>query len=121
MLLLYPVSKAGGFAAMVFMFGIVALTYGALLAMFPATTADFWGTKNLGINYSLVFLAWGLAGVIGPQAGARFLDIFGNYYTGFITAAVLATIAFGLTFVTKKPTEKELEAAVASAQPSVVR
>jgi OFA family oxalate/formate antiporter-like MFS transporter len=121
MLLLYPVSKAGGFAAMVFMFGIVALTYGALLAMFPATTADFWGTKNLGINYSLVFLAWGLAGVIGPQAGARFLDIFGNYYTGFITAAVLAAIAFGLTFVTKKPTEKELEAAVASAQPSMVR
>jgi OFA family oxalate/formate antiporter-like MFS transporter len=121
MLLLYPVSKAGGFAAMVFMFGIVALTYGALLAMFPATTADFWGTKNLGINYSLVFLAWGLAGVIGPQAGARFLDIFGNYYTGFITAAVLAAIAFGLTFVTKKPTEKELEAAVAGAQPALVR
>jgi OFA family oxalate/formate antiporter-like MFS transporter len=114
MLLLYPVSKAGGFVAMVFMFGIVALTYGAILAMFPATTADFWGSKNLGINYGLVFLAWGVAGVIGPQAGARFLDIFGNYYTGFITAAVLATIAFGLTFVTKKPAEKALEVAPAA-------
>ncbi len=66
----------------------------------PATTADFWSTTNLGINYSLVFLAWGPAGVIGPQSSARFpLDIFGNYYAGFITTAVLAAIAFGLTFV----------------------
>ncbi len=120
MLLLYPVSKAGGFLAMVVLFGVVALTYGACLAMFPATTADFWGTKNVGINYSLVFLAWGVAGVIGPQAGARFLDIFGNYYTGFITAAVLATIAFGITFVAKKPAEKALEA-VPAAQPAPVR
>ncbi len=57
------------------------------------------------------------AGVIGPQEGARFLDIFGNYYTEFITAAVLA---FGLTFVTKKPTEKELEA-LARVQPAPAR
>lgn len=96
---------------MVLMFGIVALTYGACL--FPATTADFWGTKNLGLNYSLLFLAWGVAGVIGPQAGARFLDFFGNYYTGFITAAVLAIVAFGLTFVTKRPAEKAMEVAPA--------
>ncbi len=111
MLLLYPVSKAGGFAAMIFMFGVIALSYGAVLAMFPATTADYWGTKNVGINYSLVFLAWGVAGVLGPQLGARFLQVFGNYYTGFIAAAILAFIACGITFVTRSPAEKALEAA----------
>ena len=37
------------------------------LALMPALTADFYGSKNLGLNYGLVFLGWGIA-FLGPQA-----------------------------------------------------
>lgn len=41
---------------------IVGISYGACLSLFPATTADHWGTKNLGLNYGILFTAWGVGG-----------------------------------------------------------
>ena len=32
----------------------------AVWALMPAFTADFFGPKNLGMNYGLVFIGWGL-------------------------------------------------------------
>ena len=53
-----------------FVLGVFAVyfCYGALLAVFAATSADFYGTKHLGVNYGLLFLAWGLAAVVGGAA-----------------------------------------------------
>ena len=40
--------------------GIAYWQYGGGLALMPSFTADFFGPKNLGINYGLVFIGWGL-------------------------------------------------------------
>ena len=40
--------------------GVAFWQYGGGLALLPALTADFFGSKNLGFNYGLVFLGWGL-------------------------------------------------------------
>ena len=45
---------------------VVGFSYGACLSLFPATVADAWGTKNLGLNYGILFTAWGVGGVFGP-------------------------------------------------------
>jgi OFA family oxalate/formate antiporter-like MFS transporter len=37
------------------------------LSVFASTTADFYGTKNLGMNYGALFTAWGAAGVLAPH------------------------------------------------------
>ncbi|HEX9241632.1 MAG TPA: OFA family MFS transporter, partial [Anaeromyxobacter sp.] len=34
---------------------VVGFSYGACLAIFPAATADQWGTKNMGMNYGILF------------------------------------------------------------------
>ncbi|MCK4604964.1 MAG: OFA family MFS transporter, partial [Deltaproteobacteria bacterium] len=39
--------------------GIAYWQYGGGLALLPSFTADFYGPKNLGFNYGLVFLGWG--------------------------------------------------------------
>ena len=39
--------------------------------MFASTTADLYGTRNLGLNYGVLFTAWGAAGIIGAQRLAR--------------------------------------------------
>jgi OFA family oxalate/formate antiporter-like MFS transporter len=74
--------------------------YGTQLSVFASTTADMYGTRNLGMNYGLMFTAWGAAGIIGPMIGARVYDGFGAYRYAFYAAGVLALVAFGfLTMV----------------------
>src|SRR5262249_40735105 len=43
--------------------------YGTQLSVNGAAASDFWGTKNAGINYGILFTAWGVAGIIGPRIG----------------------------------------------------
>jgi len=50
---------------------VVGFSYGACLALFPSKTADYWGTKNLGMNYGIMFTAWGVGGVFGPLFAGR--------------------------------------------------
>jgi OFA family oxalate/formate antiporter-like MFS transporter len=74
--------------------------YGTQLSVFASTTADIYGTRNLGMNYGLLFTAWGAAGIIGPMIGARVYDAFGAYRYAFYAAGVLALVAFGALTLT---------------------
>ena len=49
---------------------VIGLCYGACFALFPASTADFFGGKNCGVNYGLVFTAYGVGGIAGPMLSA---------------------------------------------------
>jgi MFS transporter, OFA family, oxalate/formate antiporter len=74
---------------------LVGFNYGACLALFPATTADYWGTKNLGLNYGILFTAWGIGGVFGPILASKIADETGAYTTAYyISAALLLFAAF---------------------------
>lgn len=82
--------------------GIGAM-YGANLTLFPATTADFFGTKNLGVNYGLVFTAWGVGGAAGSYFSGFAKQIFGSFTPAYTVAAVLLVVASGMTLLTKAP------------------
>jgi nitrate/nitrite transporter NarK len=75
---------------------IVGACYGACLSLFPATVADRWGTKNLGVNYGLLFTGWGVGGVLGPTLAGRIADATGSYTEAFDTAGVLLVVALFL-------------------------
>ena len=86
---------------------VVGISYGASLSLFPATTADHWGTKNLGLNYGILFTAWGVGGVLGPILAGSVADSTGSYEMAYTISAALMIFAGILTFFTKAP-EKEL-------------
>lgn len=90
-LALIPVAAAIGFC------------YGANLSLFPSTTAGFFGTTHLGVNYGLVFTAWGVGGVFGSMTAGSIVDNTGAYGVAYGIAAVLCLAAAGLTFATKPP------------------
>ena len=75
---------------------MVGFSYGACLSLFPATTADYWGTKNLGLNYGILFTAWGVGGVIGPTLAGRIADSTGSYAGAYTVAGLLVIAAFVL-------------------------
>ncbi len=72
---------------------MVGFNYGACLSLFPATAADNWGTKNLGLNYGILFTAWGVGGVVGPILAGRIADITGRYHLAYYIAATLLMFA----------------------------
>lgn len=77
---------------------LVGFCFGGFLALFPSITADYYGTKNVGTNYGLIFLAYGSAAILGPKVGTSV-----DFTQAFLIAAVLCAIAAGLTFLVRKP------------------
>lgn len=95
---------AGANAALLYvMVFIVYWCYGTQLSVNASTTSDFWGTKNAGINYGLLFTAWGVAGIIGPRIGGQLFDRFQNYQTAFYAGAALSALALGFAFLAERP------------------
>ena len=41
---------------------LIGFNYGANLSLFPSLAKDFWGLKNFGMNYGILFTAWGAGG-----------------------------------------------------------
>ena len=68
--------------------------YGTQLSVFASATADLYGTRNLGLNYGVLFTAWGAAGILGPMVAARVYDASGGYRYAFYAASGLAVVAF---------------------------
>jgi len=102
----------------------VGLCFGGYLALYPAVTADFYGTKHLGFNYGWMFTAYGAGGIVGPYLAARLMRvhaevqylttnaageaiqktfIVGNYQLAFITAGVMCLVAAVLSGPLKAP------------------
>lgn len=78
---------------------IAGLAYGALFTLFPTTTADLFGIKNLGVNYGLVFTGWGIAGVVGPLVGGMVKDATGSYTISYIVAGILLLLGIAMVWV----------------------
>ncbi len=94
---------------------LVAFAFGGMLTIFPAITANYFGVKNLGVNYGLVFTAWGGGGVFGPLVGGIVRDSTGTFAVAYTISAVLSVIGIILSITMKAPTDiHEEEQATAS-------
>ena len=89
---------------------LVYYCYGTQLSLYATTTADFFGARNVGANYGLVFLAFGVAGIVGPKLGGRVYDQFDSYTWAFDIAAILLVISL-ITISTLRAPESRKAAA----------
>jgi OFA family oxalate/formate antiporter-like MFS transporter len=71
----------------------VGLNFGGNFALFPSATADYFGTKNFGMNYGWVFTAYGVAGILGPVVGGVLFDVTREYIMAFVFAGILCFVA----------------------------
>jgi len=83
----------GNVALLYLLVFVVYWCYGTQLSVNGAAAADFWGTKNAGINYGMLFTAWGVADIIGPRIGGVLYDKYHNYQAAFYAGATLAAVA----------------------------
>jgi len=83
--------------------GVIGLCFGGFLAVYPAATGDFFGTKDFGTNYGLVFLGYGVGCFVGPLIGGIVYDVTGSYSVAFIAAGILALCGGGIVALFLKP------------------
>jgi OFA family oxalate/formate antiporter-like MFS transporter len=82
--------------------GIAYWQYGGGLALMPSYTADFFGPKNLGFNYGLVFIGWGL-GFFMARLGGTIRDMTGSLDWAFYISGSVLVVAVVLARLAKRP------------------
>ncbi|WBW96474.1 L-lactate MFS transporter [Oceanirhabdus sp. W0125-5] len=79
----------------------ISFCFGGFLSVLPTIIGEFYGIKNLGANYGLVFQAYGIAALVGPIIVAN----AGGLKPTFMISAVLAIIGGAMTFLVKAPSK----------------
>ena len=102
LLLLPTVIKSQNLFLLFLAVGIAYWQYGGGLALMPSYTADFFGPKNLGMNYGLVFLGWG-GGFFMTRLAGTIEDITGSLTWAFVMSAAVLVIAVVVARFTKRP------------------
>lgn len=82
--------------------GIGYWQYGGGLSLMPSFVADFYGPKNLGFNYGLVFIGWGM-GFFMARLGGMIEDATGSLALAFYISGALLIGAVVLARLTKRP------------------
>ncbi len=89
---------------------VVGFSYGGYLAMMPAFTADFFGAKNVGANYGIVFTAWGICGFVVPGYFAKIVqaakdagNVAAGYNQTYFTLAGMCVLGIILVLILRKP------------------
>ncbi len=82
---------------------LIGFNFGGNFALFPAATADNFGSRNIGANYGIVFTSYAAGGIIGPILAGMVKDGGYSYTYAFIPAAVLCVVAVVLAFMFKAP------------------
>lgn len=88
---------------------IIGFNFGGNFALFPAATADFFGNKTVGKNYGLIFFAYGIAGIAGPQIAGFFKDAASGatdpsaWLTPFIIAGIACILGAIIIIMAKAP------------------
>ncbi|WGV97971.1 OFA family MFS transporter [Vibrio sp. YMD68] len=80
---------------------IAAVGYGTLLAVFPSLTAEYYGLKNYGTNYGVLYTAWGIGGALGVAVVGYSMSHNGGYSLAYTISAAMMAVCVVLAFVTK--------------------
>lgn len=84
---------------------VIGFSYGGFLGVFPAMTADFWGTKNVATIYGMVLLGFG-AGAVASTYIVGYFSATKNFPTAFAIAGAAAVVGFAIIAMLKPPKAK---------------
>ena len=101
--------------AFVFLVTFIGFCYGTNLSIFPSFTKEFWGLKNFGTNYGIMFTAWGLGGFVMGKFSQMMQTSTNSYTYSFITAGILLVIGSALTLTLTKKSKRQPAFQTASA------
>ena len=110
------IMRSGSVLLLFLAVGIAYWQYGGGLSLTPAYVADFFGAKNLGFNYGLVFIGWGLAFFV-PQVAGYIKDATGSLdYAFYLSGTILVAAVIVSRIISRPVLESEKTAALQTAR-----
>ena len=104
MLLAVPVTETLSFPILLVLLATaIGFHYGANLCLFPAIAKDLYGLKNFGVNYGILFTAWGAGGFVLSRLQQMLKASSGNFRSSFLVAAAFLVVGALLTLLLDKP------------------
>ena len=89
---------AGGSYPLLLTFAVLlGIGYGGFVALSPEVALGYFGVVGLGGVMGLVFLAFGLGGLLGPPVGGWLADASDGSTVPIAFAVVTSMVAFGLS------------------------
>ncbi len=94
MLAAIPVTGAAGTNAVLVLVvaTLIGFNYGANLALFPSFSKDRWGMKHFGMNYGMLFTAWGAGGLVMGRLSEALFARTGTFTVSFLVAGACLLI-----------------------------
>lgn len=80
---------------------ILGWGFAASMALFPNQTSIAFGTKHLGVNYGIVYTAFG-TGAVASIFGSWLFDTTGSYTPAFIAGGIMAALGMLLTITLRQ-------------------
>ena len=81
----------------------IGFNYGANLSLFPSFAKDRWGLKSFGVNYGILFTAWGVGGFVMSRVQQTLTATTGSFSSSLIIAAILLSVGTVLALMLKAP------------------
>jgi len=105
-----PVVGSNSAVLLVLLASFIGFNYGSNLTLFPSFAKDYWGFKNYGLNYGVLFSAWGVGGFVMGRVSEMMNAQPGGLNKSFILAG--SCLAFGsvLTFFLREKKAVAVEA-----------
>lgn len=111
--ILAPLVIAGDISFLVIS-GWMGFGFGSCFVLYAVHVTTLYGHERMGSVYPVVFLMYGISGIIGPATGGMIFDKTGGYGPAVITAgAVLLAGFIGILMIEAFTARKEIEHAPA--------
>lgn len=76
---------------------LAGVCFGACFVVYAARAGAHYGADHFASIYPLVFLGYGLSGLLGPWAGGLVYDVTGSYQGGLAGAVIVVMAGLGLS------------------------
>lgn len=96
-------SLGGSFGGFMLALAVIGCCFGGYLGMFLPICSDFFGNRNITLNYGILYSAFALAGILGPMTESWMTDAAANQCAAYISFAGLAVaVAVQIVYINKK-------------------
>jgi MFS transporter, OFA family, oxalate/formate antiporter len=86
------IDKGMGTAMLLLSATLIGMNYGSNLSVYPSITKDLWGLKNFGVNYGILFTAWGLGGFTLSRVSQMIKSVTGSLEYSFLLGGILLIV-----------------------------
>lgn len=99
--LLFMYVSGGSRSVVLFAAGIciIGFCYGAFMGVYPGFTSDQFGAKNNSLNYGIMFVAFSVAGFLGPMIMRMAYNGQGSYRPAFLVGIGMAAAGLAVSFL----------------------